>query len=142
MGFFEVPALNRKSLSTSFKIGDQAFHVDLLTSLHGPDNGSPIKLKHFNSYAFPVRVLDFLLEDAQIAAIPFRAGVLVNIPSPVRFSIHKMVISQSHSVAQQVKASKDIMQAEMRLGVLLDDRLGDIWLALDEAAKMTEKFQQ
>jgi len=31
MGFFAVPALNRKSPSTSFKIRGQEFHVDLLT---------------------------------------------------------------------------------------------------------------
>jgi len=142
MGFFEVPALSRKSPSTSFKIRGQAFHVDLLTPLHGPDDNSPVKLKHFNSYAHPVRFLDFLLEDAQIAVIPFRAGVLVNVPSPARFAIHKLVVSQRRFAAQQVKANKDIMQAEMMLGVLLEDRPGDIWLVMDEVAKMPEKFQQ
>jgi hypothetical protein len=36
MGFFEVPALNPKSPSTSFKLRGQEFHVDLLTPCRVP----------------------------------------------------------------------------------------------------------
>ena len=142
MGFFEVPALNVKSPSTSFKIRGQLFHVDLLTPLLGSDNSTPVKLKHFKSYAHPVRFLDFLLDDAQIGVIPFRAGVLVNVPSPVRFAFHKLVISQRRPAAQHTKAKKDMMQAEMLLKVLLEDRPGDIGLICDELDNMPEKFQQ
>lgn len=141
LGFFEVPALNRKSPSTSFKIRGQLFHVDLLTPLHGQDDSLPVKLKHFNSYALPIRFLDFLLEDSQIAVIPFRSGVLVNVPSPARFAFHKLVISQRRPISQQTKAKKDIMQAEMLLNVLLEDRPGDIWVTCEAAAKMPEKFK-
>lgn len=141
LGFFEVPALNRKSPSTSFKIRGQLFHVDLLTPLHGPDDSLPVKLKHFNSYAHPMRFLDFLLEDAQIAVVSFRGGVLVNVPSPARFAFHKLVISQRRPVSEQTKAKKDIMQAEMLLNVLLEDRPGDIWMVCDMVAKMPKQFQ-
>ena len=141
MGFFEVPALNVKSPSTSFKIRGQLFHVDLLTPLLGPDNSSPVKLKHFKSYAHPIRFLDFILEDAQIAVIPFRAGVLVNVPSPARFAFYKLVISQRRPAAQQAKAKKDILQAEMLFNVLLEDRPGDIWIVCDALGEMPDKFQ-
>lgn len=141
MGFFEVPALNHKLPSTSFKIRGQAFQVDLLTPLHGSDDSSPIKLKHFNSYAYPIRFLEFLLEDTQIAVVPFRGGVLINVPSPARFAVHKLVISQRRPAAQQTKANKDKLQAEMIFNVLLEDRPGDIGLAFDEVTKMPEKFQ-
>lgn len=141
MGFFEVPALNVKSPSTSFKIRGQFFHVDLLTPLLGPDNSSPVKLKHFKSYAHPIRFLDFILNDAQIVVIPFRAGVLANVPSPARFAFHKLVVSQRRPAAQQAKAKKDIMQAEMLFNVLLDDRPGDIWTACDVLGNMPDKFQ-
>lgn len=141
LGFFEVPALSRKSPSTSFKIRGQTFHVDLLTPLYGPDDSSPVRLKHFNSYAHPIRFLDFLLEDVQIAVIPFRAGILINVPTPARFAIHKLVVSQRRPVAQQTKAKKDILQAEMIIEVLLEDRPGDLWLAFEAATKMPGKFQ-
>jgi len=141
MGFFEVPALSYKSPSTSFKIRGQLFHVDLLTPLIGPDISSPIKLKHFKSYAHPIRFMDFLLEDAQIAVVPFRGGVLVNVPSPARFAFHKLVVSQRRPVSEQTKAKKDILQAEMLFNVLLQDRPGDIWMTCDQLAKMPDKFQ-
>jgi len=141
MGFFEVPALNRKSPSTSFKLRGEDFHVELLTPLHGPDTHKPVQLPHFNSYAHPMRFLEYLLEDSQGAAVPFRSGVLVNVPDPARFAVHKLVVSQRRPVAQQVKVKKDIQQANELLDVLLEDRPGDVWIALDAARAMPEKFQ-
>jgi hypothetical protein len=141
MGFFEVPALNPKSPSTSFKLRGEDFHVDLLTPLQGPNTGKPIHLPHFNSYAHPVRFLEYLLEDSQDAAVPFRSGVLVNVPDPARFALHKLVVSQRRPVAQQMKAKKDIQQASEILEVLLEDRPGDVWIALEAACAMPGKFQ-
>ncbi len=141
MGFFEVPALDRKSPSTSFKIRARAFQVDLLTPSHGARRDTPVYLPHFNSYAHPMRFLEYLLEDCQFAAIPFRSGIFVNVPSPARFALHKLVVSQRRPVAQQTKARKDIQQAAELLNVLLEDRPGDIWIALEAATAMQKGFQ-
>ncbi len=51
------------------------------------------------------------------------------------------MVSQRRPVAQQVKAKKDIPQASELLDVLLEDRPGDVWIALDAARAMPEKFQ-
>ena len=141
MGFFEVPALNPKSPSTSFKLRGQEFHVDLLTPLQGSSANEPVFLSHFNSYAHPMRFLDYLLEDIQVAAVAFRSGILVNVPTPARFALHKLVISQRRPSAQQIKARKDIQQATELLTLLLEDRPGDIWIALDAARTMACRFQ-
>ncbi len=141
LGFFEVPALNPKSPSTSFKIRGQEFHVDLLTPLYGPNTSKPVHLPHFNSYALPMRFLEYLLDDSQGAVVPFRSGILVNVPDPARFAVHKLVVSQRRPVAQQTKVRKDIQQASELLSVLLEDRPGDVWIALEAALAMPEKFQ-
>lgn len=141
MGFFKVPALNPKSPSTSFKLRGQEFHVDLLTPLQGSGADEPVYLPHFNSYAHPMRFLEYLLEDSQVAAIAFRSGILVNVPTPARFALHKLVISQRRPSAQQIKSRKDIQQATELLTLLLEDRPGDIWIALDAARTMPGKFQ-
>jgi hypothetical protein len=107
----------------------QEFHVDLLTPSQGPETGKSVYLPHFNSYAHPMRFLEYLLEDCQDAVIPFRSGIFVNVPNPARFALHKLVVSQRRPVAQQIKARKDIQQATELLGVLLEDRPGDIWIA-------------
>lgn len=141
LGFFEVPALNPKSPSTSFKIRGQEFHVDLLTPLYGPNTSKPVHLPHFNSYAQPMRFLEYLLDDSQGAVVPFRSGILVNVPDPARFAVHKLVVSQRRPVAQQTKVRKDIQQGSELLSVLLEDRPGDVWIALEAALAMPEKFQ-
>lgn len=140
MGFFEVPALNPKAPSTSFKLRGQEFHVDLLTPLRGAETVEPVYLPHFRSYAHPMRFLEYLLEDSQGAVIPFRSGLFVNVPHPARFALHKLVVSRRRPVAQQIKARKDVQQATELLGVLLEDRPGDIWLALEAAQAMPDKF--
>ena len=37
-----------------------------------------------------MRFLEYLLEDRQVAAIAFRSGILVNVPTPARFALHKL----------------------------------------------------
>ncbi len=51
------------------------------------------------------------------------------------------MVSQRRSVSQQIKAKKDIQQASEILDVLLEDRPGDVWIALEAARAMPEKFQ-
>jgi hypothetical protein len=43
-------------------------------------------------------------------------------------------------VAQQIKARKDVQQATALLSLLLEDRPGDIWIALEAAQAMPDKF--
>ena len=140
MGFFKVPALNPKQPSTSFKLRGQEFHVDLLTPAQGAENGKPVYLPHFHSYAHPMRFLEYLLEDSQGAVIPFRSGMFVNVPNPARFALHKLVVSRRRPVAQQIKARKDVQQATELLNLLLEDRPGDIWIALEAAQAMPDRF--
>lgn len=140
MGFFEVPALNPKQPSTSFKVRGQEFHVDLLTPSQGGESGKPVYLPHFHSHAHPMRFLDYLLDDSQGAVVPIRSGIFVSVPHPARFALHKLVVSRRRPVAQQIKARKDVQQATELLSLLLEDRPGDIWIALEAAQAMPDKF--
>jgi len=138
--FFPVPALNRKEPSTTFKIRGSDLSVSLLTPMLGkPDSGAKL-IPSLNAMASPLRFLDYLLEDIQPAVVPIRQGVLVNIPSPARFALHKLVISQRRPASFAVKARKDILQAQEVLRVLLEERPGDILLAHDAAELMPPKF--
>jgi hypothetical protein len=128
----EVPMLDPKNPSTSFHVRGKDFRVDLITPMHGKGEGAnyvaPIK-----SYAQPVRFLDFILEDTQKAVLLHKAGVVVNVPNPARFALHKLVVAQRRPAAEAAKARKDLLQAEQVIACLLDQRPGDIWLALDAA---------
>jgi len=140
MGFFEVPALNPKSPSTQFKIRGQQLMVDILTPMRGETSSKPIKLKSLNTYATPIRFIDYLLEDTIPAVIVAKSGFLVSVPNPARYALHKLVVSQRRLVSEQNKANKDIQQANQIIEVLLEDRPGDLIVAYEATKKMPEKF--
>lgn len=139
-GFFAVPALNPSHPSTSFKIRGADLSVDLLTPMRGKPDSTPRRIPALSAMAEPVRFLDYLLADTQPAAVPVRSGVLVNIPSPGRFALHKLVVSQRRAVAFAEKSRKDIVQAAAVLEVLFEDRPGDVHIAADAARQMPAKF--
>lgn len=140
MGFVEVPMLNRKHPSTSYKIRGDNYTVELLTPERGKPSTKPIHIPSFNAAAEPLRFLDYIMEETQPAAVPFDIGVLVNIPDPARFALHKLVISQRRPSAFAAKSQKDIDQAKQLLQVLIDIRPGSIMAAVDAAKKIGGKF--
>jgi len=140
MGFFEVPALNRKQPSTSFKIRGRDFIVDVLAPMRGRETARPVHLTDFGTYASPLRYLDYLLDDLQSAVLLYEHGIMVNVPSPGRFAIHKCVVSQKRPAAFAAKALKDQSQAEQLFKVLLDSRPADITLAFVAAKVQGDAF--
>ncbi|HUF72997.1 MAG TPA: GSU2403 family nucleotidyltransferase fold protein [Gammaproteobacteria bacterium] len=140
LGFVEVPALDRGSPSTRFRIRGRQLSVDLLTPMQGRTSADPVHIRSLNAYAEPVRYLEYVLEDVQAAVIVAKAGLLINVPSPARFAFNKLVIANRRSPAFQSKALKDIDQAEPLLRVLLRDRPGDLRGAWRAALEQPRKF--
>lgn len=138
-GFCEVPMLNPKSPSTSFIIRQTKFRVDLVTPMHGATTSKPKMINEIKSYAQPIRFLDYLLEDTQKAVLLGKDGVLVNVPTPSRFALHKLVVAQRRPAAEHLKSKKDVKQAKLALEVLLQQRPGDLWLALGAAKEYPKK---
>jgi hypothetical protein len=142
LGFFEAPTLNRKEVSTTFAAKGKQLRVDVLTPMLGRMSSEPVYLASLKTMAQPVRFLDYLLENIQPAIIVSKSGILVNTPSPARFALHKLVVSQRRLPAFHTKSKKDINQAEQLLTVLVDERPGDILLALEAIKELPNKFNQ
>ena len=140
MGFFEVPALNRKQPSTSFKIRGRDFIVDVVAPMKGRETLRPVHLTEFGTYASPLRHLDYLLDDLQPAVLLYEHGIMINVPAPGRFAIHKCAISQKRPAAFAAKSLKDLSQAAQIFKVLIDSRPGDITLAFEAARSQGETF--
>jgi hypothetical protein len=133
MGFFPVPSLDPRQPSTSFKIRGRELRVDFLTPLVGPESGEPVYLPALGVSAHPLRFLDFLIENPAQAVVIGGTGLLVNVPDPARFALHKLWLSSRRPVSEQTKAVKDLRQGSAVLEVLLEDRPADIsaaWKAL------------
>jgi hypothetical protein len=121
MGFIPVPTLNPRSPSTSFRVRGQELRVDLLVPLTGMPSARPMFIPALNAMGQPLRFLDYLLVDPVPAvATGRRALVLLSVPSPERFALHKLLVSESRSAAFAVKAGKDREQAMQMLAALIE----------------------
>lgn len=130
MGFLPVPPLSPKHPSTSFKVRGQSLRVDLLCPRHGKTD-EPVFVPRFNAAAQPLAYLDYLLEMPEKALMIDGGAVLVSVPAPARFALHKLLIAPRRAAAFQTKAEKDVLQAAQVLEVLVDARPGDLSLAWD-----------
>ena len=140
MGFFEVPALSRGQPSTSFKIRNRELIVDVLAPMRGRESKRPVHLKEFGTHASPLRHLDYLLDEIQPVVLLYEHGIMVNVPAPGRFALHKCAISQKRPAAFAAKSAKDRSQAEQVLAALLRDRPADVSLAYEAATAQGEAF--
>lgn len=133
-----VPPLDRKQPSTSFKVRGRDLRVDFLTPMIGRESSEPAFLPAFGLSAKPLRFLEYLIRDPIPAVVMGTDVVLVNIPSPARFAIHKLWTSMQRPTAFQAKAAKDRIQAEQLVEVLIEDRpddLRDAWNALTQKTR-------
>lgn len=131
MGFLPVPGLRPKSPQTSFKVRGQTLRVDLLTTAQGTRDGKPVLIPRLNAAAQPLELLDYLLEAPVATPLVNGGATLVNVPDPARFALHKLIVSGRRPVAEQTKAGKDRKQAAELVGVLHEDRPGDLTLAVE-----------
>lgn len=132
MGFLPVPALDPRSPSTSFKVRGKALRVDLLTPSSGPPTERPVPIPRFAASARPLPYLDYLMEHPVPAAVVNGGGILVNVPDPARYALHKLICATLRPAAMQAKAAKDILQSAQVLDALLAERAGDLQLAAEE----------
>lgn len=132
--FFAVPGMNVRQPSTSFSVRGADLRIDFLTPAHGrAPSEKPVLLPQLGVAAHPLPGLDFVLDGSVGAAVVGGSGILVNVPSPARYAIHKLWLSSERPVAEAAKARKDLRQAEQLLEVLVEDRPGDLeaaWRAL------------
>jgi hypothetical protein len=141
MGFLPVPQLDPKRPATSFKVRGQALRVDLLCPKRG-DSDAPVFIPRWNAAAHPLEFLDYLLDAPEKGILLGAGGTLVNVPSPARFALHKLVVSQRRPPAFAAKARKDIAQAVEVLEVLLADRPGDLPAALQAFEARDERHKK
>jgi hypothetical protein len=115
--------------------------VEFLTPMRGPDESGVGALPALGTAAQPLRFLDFLIYQEQKAVVLDGAGILVNVPDPTRYALHKLIVSQRRRGLDKVQ--KDLRQAGILLDVLTEIRpadVADFWQ--DLASDGRGKWQQ
>jgi hypothetical protein len=96
--------------------------VEFLTPSFDKEEGIKT-LPSLGVYAQSLHHLNYLIADPIAAAVTYRSGILVQIPRPERFAIHKLILADRRlGGPDAIKAHKDLMQAEFLIEILAQDR--------------------
>jgi hypothetical protein len=111
MGFLPLRGLSGSGGATWLVPNEPDFRLDFLTPRHrGGDR--PFRHPALHVELQPLRFMEYVLEDVRQATLPGTSGaVLVNVPAPGRFALHKLVVAAERSGAWRTKANKDVAQA-------------------------------
>lgn len=125
MGF--VPNNHR----TSFRKADEPdFDLDFLTS-RGRTEDAPVHIARLGMTLQPLRFMELSLEDPMRCTLVAKSGpIVVNLPRPERYAIHKLLVYGERSQVQRTKAVKDVHQAAALIDYLLRNdeiQIGALW---------------
>jgi hypothetical protein len=113
--------------------------VEFLTPSFEKDEG----LKHLEALgveAQSLHHLNFVLAEPIKAAVLYRSGILVQIPRPERYAIHKLVVADRRK--DQLKSRKDLMQADKLIEILSQDRPDELKEAFEAAVAAGPKWHK
>lgn len=141
MGFLPVPRLNHKEPSTNYSIRKSQFRLDVLTP-KTRNSDSPVYIKRFNCAAEPLSYLSYLIDSPVSSVLLDTTPVLINIPQPARYAMHKLIVSQIRDESNDAKRPKDLYQAFQILSVLQDNRPFDIQPAWENLIGRGSKWEK
>lgn len=126
MGFLPVSGLTGKSGATYLNPKEPEFRLQFLTDSHraGEETFTHPQL---NIPLQPLKFMEFSLENIQHAAL-FSTGnaVLINVPHPARYALHKLLVYGEREGAFAAKSSKDLQQAASLLAYYREHGTWDI----------------
>lgn len=116
--------------------------IEFLTPSFSEDEGiRPLAALGVNAQA--LHHLNYLIASPIDAAIVYREGVLVKAPRPERFAIHKLIVADRRREGpDSQKAQKDLMQAELVMSVLAEDRPADLIEAYNDAMQRGPRWRE
>ena len=121
MGFMPNP----KRISFK-KVDEPDFDLDFLTS-RGRAGDVPVTVPRLNLTLQPLRFMELSLEDPLRSTLIARNGpMVVNLPRPERYALHKLLVYGERPQAQRTKARKDVAQAAALMDYLLVHDAADI----------------
>lgn len=131
--FRGAPNLSKAAPPARFKAGS-GLMIEVLAPRLRRTDPTPIPIKGLGAGALPLQQLDWLIANPVRAVALHGAGVLVRVPQPARYAVHKLIIAQKPERNAQ-KRVKDLVQAETLMGILRDEDPDALDDALDDARK-------
>jgi hypothetical protein len=132
MGFLPITQLAGRSGATFLNPKEPEFRLDFLTTRHR-GGVEPFFHPQLNVMLQPLPFMEFSLEHVEQAVVFSRdKAVLVNVPDPARFALHKLIVYGERKGSYRAKAGKDLSQAASLLAYLWEHQRHTVTVALDD----------
>lgn len=126
MGFLPLGSSDGKVGGTWLSPRDPDFQLDFITPTHR-GGGEPFRHAQLGITLQPLKFMEYLLQDVQQAVLFCNAGaVMVNVPHPARYAMHKLIVAGERGAARAAKSAKDLRQSAALLALY---REGSEWAA-------------
>jgi hypothetical protein len=126
LGLLPIAGLSGSGGATYLNPKDPEFRLDFLTTLHrGKDK--PFSHPQLGVTLQPLKFMEYVLENVGQAAVFCEEGaVVVNIPHPARYALHKLLVYGERKGPFLPKAQKDLWQAAALLECLKARRAWEV----------------
>lgn len=136
---FKAHMSREDTLPKVFK-ADNDFQVDILTKF-GRGRRSPVRVDDLQCSAEALTFMEYLAEESIEAVALYGTGVLVSVPPPIRYAIHKLLIARERKSGSP-KRAKDLRQARDLLDVFSETDQASFEDALEEARDRGPKWKR
>jgi len=136
-----APGLDPKHRPTRWRMRDGGTTVDFLVP-RMREGKDIVYLNPLGVYAQGLPFLNFLIAEPIPAVALYRSGILLQIPRPERYAIHKLIVAQRRSGPARAKAVKDLAQAQALIAVLIEDRPAELEEAYQTALASRPKWRE
>ncbi len=140
--FDPVPDLHCDSVWRWRQSGQTGMMIEFLTPSFDAEEGIR-DLPALGVKARALHHLNYLVSDPIHAVALYRDGILVQIPRPEKFAIHKLIVAdRRRDGPMSFKAVKDRQQAAFIIETMAEDRPSDIWDAYKDAMARGPKWRE
>ncbi|WP_187969916.1 GSU2403 family nucleotidyltransferase fold protein [Aquibium microcysteis] len=138
--FDPVPALD-PTRTWRWAQGGSGQLVEFLTPAFGAETIRDLPALGVSAQA--LNYLNFLIAEPIRAAAIYRSGILVQVPRPERYAIHKLIVAdRRRDGAGSLKAAKDREQAAFLIEAMAQDRPDDLRLAYEAAMAVGPRWRE
>ncbi len=122
MGFLPISGLSGQAGATYLIPKEPDFRLDFLTTLHRGGE-TPFEHPQLHVRLQPLKFMEYSLEQVQQAVLFCQDGaVMVNVPHPARYALHKLLVFVERDGTYATKATKDLHQASALLAYFRERR--------------------
>ncbi len=138
--FDPVPAIHDRQV-WKWRQSHSETMVEFLTPAFGEETVKPLPALGVSAQA--LNYLNFLIADPIQAVVLYRSGVLVQIPRPERYAIHKLIVADRRQGGpDQLKSRKDREQAAFLVSILAGDRPEELAEAYEDALSHGPRWRE